>query len=213
MRPALRRSGSRLAAIATLAVVPLIGLSAPASAAPVEVVFDCEADAPVVGKQYVDLPQGAAVTAPETVAPGGTLDIVIDPSPNTVPGDVNGYTLKEVKDFGLKIPIPENSTFVSAELEGGSGIGDTPPTIDVADGMATLSFPGPIAGGADFELPTVNVALTAGDSGTIETTLAGTSYTDPGLTFTAVVNQIVDISVPTACFPNPSPTFTTTTIG
>jgi dehydratase len=75
-----------------------------------------------------------------------------------------------------------------------------------------LSFAGPIAGGAAFELPTITFHLTAGTSGAIETRLAGTGYGDPGLTFTSVVNQIFDISAPPACFPNPSPVCTTTTI-
>ncbi|MER6799255.1 cyclase, partial [Amycolatopsis mediterranei] len=77
-----------------------------------------------------------------------------------------------------------------------------------------LSFPGPIAGGATFELPTVTAHLTAGQSGTIQTKLGGTSYSDPGLTFKAVASTIIgDLTAPTACFPNPSPVFTTTTIG
>jgi dehydratase len=60
----------------------------------------------------------------------------------------------------------------------------------------------------------VTINLTAGASGTIETKLGGTSYTDPGLTFTAVVSSFLgDITAPTACFPDPSPVFTTTTIG
>jgi hypothetical protein len=57
-------------------------------------------------------------------------------------------------------------------------------------------------GGAAF--PTVTVKLTSRDSCTIQTELADTSYTDPCLTFTAVVNRIFDISAPTACFLNPS---------
>ncbi|MFD9896253.1 cyclase [Amycolatopsis sp. NPDC059027] len=212
MKTALRLTRPRVAAVVTAALVPLIGLATPASAA-TSVNFDCEANAPVVGPQHVSLKQDATVTAPGTVTAGGALDVVIDPAPNTVPSDVSGYKVKEIKDFALKIPIPANSTFVSADLTGGSGLGSTPPKLTVANGVATLAFPGPIAGGSTFELPTVTAHLKAGTSGKIETKLAGTSYQDPGLTFTAVVNQIVDISAPTACFPNPSPVFTTTTIG
>jgi len=203
----------RLSVLAAAAVVPLVALAAPASAA-TTVNFDCQANAPVVGPQKVTFTQDADVTAPATVAPGGTLDLVIDPAPNTVPATAAGYTVKNINTFALKIPIPANSTFVSADLTGGSGLGSTAPTIAVSGGVATLSFPGPIAGGAAFELPTVTAHLTAGSSGTIETKLAGTSYTDPGLTFTAVVSSIIgDVTAPTACFPSPSPVFTTTTIG
>src|SRR5690606_19239935 len=114
----------------------------------------------------------------------------------------------------LKIPIPENSTFVSADLEGGSGLGENEPTLTVDGDIATLHLDGPIAGGAEFELPTVTAHLTAGESGTIETKLYGTSYDDPGLTFAVVVSSIIGaIEVPSGCFPNPSPILTTTTIG
>jgi dehydratase len=203
---------SRLAALTAAAVLP-IALAAPASAA-TSVTFDCQADAPIVGPQKVALNQDADVTAPATVAPGGAFDVVIDPAPNTVPGEVSGNKVKNINTFALKIPIPANSSYVGADLAGGSGLGSTPPTLSVANGVATLSFPGPIAGGATFELPTVTAHLTAGQSGTIETKLGGTSYSDPGLTFKAVASTIIgDLTAPTACFPNPSPVFTTTTIG
>ena len=78
----------------------------------------------------------------------------------------------------------------------------------------TVTFDGPIAGGATFELPTITAHLTAGASGTVDSSLYGTSYDDPGLTFTAVVSSIIgDISAPTSCFPNPSPVLTSTTVG
>ncbi|WP_329044309.1 cyclase [Amycolatopsis sp. NBC_01488] len=203
---------SQLGVLVAVAALPL-ALAAPASAA-TTVTFDCRADAPIVGPQQVSLNQDTDVTAPATVAPGGAFDVVIDPAPNTVPSDVSGNKVKNINTFALKFPIPANSTYVGADLTGGSGLGDTAPTIAVADGVATLSFPGPIAGGATFELPTVTAHLTAGQSGTIETKLSGTSYSDPGLTFKAVASTIIgDITAPTACFPNPSPVFTTTTIG
>ncbi|MGW3959371.1 cyclase [Amycolatopsis sp. NPDC005003] len=203
---------SRLAALTAAAALP-IALAAPASAA-TSVTFDCQANAPIVGPQKVALNQDATVTAPATVAPGGAFDVVIDPAPNTVPSTVSGNKVKNINTFALKIPIPANSSYVGADLAGGSGLGSTPPTISVANGVATLSFPGPIAGGATFELPTVTAHLKAGQSGTIQTKLGGTSYSDPGLTFKAVASTIIgDLTAPTACFPNPSPVFTTTTIG
>jgi dehydratase len=203
---------SKLGVLVAVAALP-VALAAPASAA-TTVTFDCQADAPIVGPQQVSLNQDTDVTAPATVAPGGAFDVVIDPAPNTVPSQVSGNTVKNINTFALKFPIPANSTYVGADLAGGSGLGDTAPAIAVADGVATLSFPGPIAGGATFELPTITAHLTAGQSGTIETKLSGTSYSDPGLTFKAVASTIIgDVTAPTACFPSPSPVFTTTTIG
>jgi dehydratase len=203
---------SRLAALTAAAALP-IALAVPASAA-TAVTFDCQADAPIVGPQKVSLNQDTDVSAPATVAPGAAFDVVIDAAPNTVPAEVSGNKVKNINTFALKFPIPANATYVGADLTGGSGLGSTPPAISVANGVATLSFPGPIAGGATFELPTITAHLTAGQSGTIETKLSGTSYSDPGLTFKAVASTIIgDLTAPTSCFPNPSPVFTTTTIG
>ncbi|MER6793008.1 cyclase, partial [Amycolatopsis mediterranei] len=121
---------SRLAALIAAAVLP-IALAAPASAA-TSVTFDCQADAPIVGPQKVALNQDADVTAPATVAPGGAFDVVIDPAPNTVPSTVSGNKVKNINTFALKIPIPANSSYVGADLTGGSGLGSTPPALSVA---------------------------------------------------------------------------------
>lgn len=213
MTHVLPKAATRIIATCTFTVAGALTLTVPASAAPVDVVYDCEADTPL-GPQQTTITQPVEVTAPETVAPGGAVEVVIDPGPTDVPSEVNGNTVKELNGLELKAPIPANSTYVSAELSGGSNIGDTPPEISVADGVATVSVAGPLVGGTTAELPTVIVQLTAGDSGTIETTLSGTSYDDPGLTFTAKVSSIIgDQNVPVSCFPNPSPVFTTTTIG
>lgn len=208
MKSALLRAGTGVLAAAALAVA----FTPPASAAPVDIVYDCQAETPL-GPQNATLNQTVDATAPATVAPGGALDVAIDPAPNQVPTEVAGYPLEEVHTFSLKVPVPTNATLTGVDLTGGSGLGPTPPEWSSADGVVTVTFPGPIAGGATFELPTVTAHLTAGASGTIDSTLYGTSYADPGLTFTAVVSTIIgDISAPTSCFPNPNPVLTTTTI-
>ncbi|MEV0084250.1 cyclase [Saccharopolyspora sp. NPDC050642] len=205
--------GRRAAITAAVAAATALALTPQAMAAAFDINFDCAGDSPV-GEQKFALQQAADVTAPASVAPGGALDIVIDPGPNTVPAEVNGYTVKRIEGMDLKIPIPANTTFVSADLAGGSGLGPNPPTFTVDGNVATIHLDGPIAGGSEFELPTVTAHLTAGDSGTIETKLHGTSHDDPGLTFTAVVGSIIgDQNVPSRCFPNPNPVLTTTTIG
>ncbi|GAA2342537.1 cyclase [Saccharopolyspora halophila] len=205
--------GKRAAIAAAFAAVTAFAFAPQAMAATTDINFDCQGDGPLGAEQF-SLQQTTDTTAPETVAPGETFDIVVDPAVNTIPGEVNGNTVKEVRGFDLKIPVPANSTFESAELAGGSNLGDAAPTFTVDGDMATLHFDGPIAGGSDFELPTVTVHLTAGESGTVESKLAGTGYDDPGLTFTAVVSSIIgDVDVPTGCFPNPSPVLSSTTIG
>ncbi|XVV07528.1 cyclase [Actinosynnema sp. CA-248983] len=205
MTPRRTLSALALAAVATLAFAPT------AVAVPHTANFACQGSTPV-GPSNFTFTQNAEVTAPATVAPGGGLTVVIDPAPNTVPTSVNGYTVRRVQSLALKVPIPANSTYVSATLSGGSNVGTT--SLTVSGGIATLSASGPIAGGATFELPTVTVQLIAGASGTIQTKLYGTSYSDPGLTFTAVVSSFIGtVNVPTRCYPDPNPVITTTTIG
>ena len=207
MKSVLRPLSATAVAVAALAFAPQ------AVAASFDVNFDCSGSSPI-GEQKFNLGQGADVTAPPTVAPGAAFDVVIDPAPNTIPGEVNGNTVKRVEQMDLRFPIPANSGYVSADLTGGSGLGPNPPTITVEGTIATLHLDGPLAGGQPFELPTITAHLTAGQSGTIETKLHGTSYEDPGLTFTAVVGTIIgDQNVPSRCFPNPNPVLTTTTIG
>lgn len=209
MKFALLRAGTTVLACSALAVV---GLAAPASAAPVDIIYDCQADTPL-GAENLTLNQTVDSSAPATVAPGGTLDLVVDPGPNQVPSEAAGYEVDRVHTFTLKVPVPSNATLDGVDLTGGSGLGSTPSWSE-ADGIVTVTFAGPIAGGATFELPTITAHLTAGASGSIDSTLYGASYADPGLTFTAVVNTFLgEISAPTSCFPNPNPTLTSTAIG
>lgn len=207
MKTAPRRTltGLALAGVAVLALAPT------AAAVPHSITFACQGNSPL-GPQNFTIGQDAEVTAPATVAPGGALTVVIDPAPNTVPSSINGFRVQRTHTLALKVPIPANSTFVSATLSGGSNVGTT--NLSVSNGMATLTATGPMAGGSVYELPTVTANLTAGPSGTIETKLHGSGYSNPGLTFTAVVSSLLgSITVPTACYPNPNPVITTTTIG
>jgi dehydratase len=199
-------------AVAIFAAVAASVALAPTASAATDIVYDCRGNTPF-GAEYMTLNQTVDATAPATVAPGGTLDIVVDPAPNQVPSEAAGYTVREVRNFTLKVPVPTNSTLVGVTLTGGSGLGSTP-TWSQSGGVVTVSFAGPIAGGATFELPTITAHLTAGASGAIQSTLYGTSHDNPGLTFTAIVSTFIgNVSVPTSCFPNPNPVLTSTTIG
>ncbi|MFC4858340.1 cyclase [Actinophytocola glycyrrhizae] len=207
MRFTLLRTGVAVAAAVAASVV-----LAPTASAATDIVFDCEADTPL-GAENLTLNQTVDATAPASVAPGGALDIVVDPAPNQVPSEAAGYTVKNVHTFTLKVPVPANATLTGVDLTGGSGLGSDP-TWTESGGVVTVTFTGPIAGGATFELPTITAHLTAGASGAIESTLYGTGYDNPGLTFTAVVGTFIgNISAPTSCFPNPNPVLTSTTIG
>jgi dehydratase len=207
MKFALLKTG-----MAAFGAAALVVVGAPqALAAPVDINYDCEASTPI-GAQTSSLAQTVDATAPATVAPGAAFDVVVDPAPNEVPAESNGFTVKNVHTFTLKVPVPTNATLTGIDLTGGSNLGGTP-TSSQSGGIVTVQFPGPIAGGSTFELPTITAHLTAGASGAVESTLYGTSYDDPGLTFTAVVSTFIgDISAPTSCFPNPNPVLSSTTI-
>lgn len=206
MKFALLKTGTAALVAAGLAVV-----GAPTALAATDINYDCQADTPL-GPQTVSLTQTVDATAPATVAPGGTLDVVVDPAPNEVPTEAAGQKVKEIHTFALKVPVPANATLSGVDLTGGANLGGTPQASQSGD-IVTITFPGPIPGGSTFELPTITAHLTAGASGAIDSTLYGTSYDDAGLTFTTVVSTFLgDISAPTSCFPNPNPVLTSTTI-
>ncbi|WP_279582500.1 hypothetical protein [Fodinicola feengrottensis] len=167
----------RLATITALAVVPVLTLGTAASATQTAM-YKCQATA--VG-QTADftLNQDLDASAPATVAAGGAVAVVIDPASNQIPGSAGGYTIKNVQDLSLNIPVPANATFVSATLVGGSGLNSTP-TVALSGSNVVLSVPGPVNGGSTFELPTITLNLTAGGSGTITSQLGGTPAGRPG---------------------------------
>ncbi|PRY36157.1 cyclase [Umezawaea tangerina] len=201
----------KLAGIAAMAL--LLATSAPASAAPSAVTYKLKATALGQSAEFT-LDQTLDATAPETAAPGGTVTAVIDPAPNKVPASAGGYTVREIKTITLKLPVPANATFRSATATGGAGLGNGTPTVSLSGTDVVLKIAGPIKGGADFELPTITLNLTAGASGTITTKLGGTSYTAPGLTFTATITALgFPIDAPATGYPDPNPALTTTTIG
>ncbi|KOV80140.1 hypothetical protein [Nocardia sp. NRRL S-836] len=202
----------KLAGIASLLLVPMLMFATDASAAPQTITFKLRASA--VG-QTADftLDQGLDASAPSAVAPNGTLTVTIDPALNKVPSEAAGRQVREIRGLALRLPVPANSAFRSAKLSGGSGLGGTP-SIALQGNDVVLSVPGPIKGGADFELPVVTITLQAGGSGTVTTRLGGTSYDAPGLTFTAVISVIgFPVNAPAKGYPDPSPVLTSTTIG
>ncbi|MFJ8966900.1 cyclase [Lentzea sp. NPDC102401] len=203
----------KLAGIAAAALVPMLMFAVNASAAaPQTITYKLRASAVGQTSDFT-LDQGVDASAPATVAPGGTVAVTVDPAPNKIPTEAGGRQVREIKGLALRLPVPANSKFQSASLSGGSGLGGTP-TVALSGNDVVLNVPGPIKGGADFELPTVTINLQAGGTGTITTKLGGTSYDAPGLTFTAVVVVIgFPINAAAKGYPDPSPVLTTTTIG
>lgn len=209
--PARRALRIGLSTAATLAVV--IGLAGPASAATQTITYQVQATAAGQTSDFT-LDQDVDASAPASVDAGGAMAVTIDPAANTVPGNVSGHSVSDIKDLQLLMPIPANSSYVSATLADGSGLGNGTPEVSRDGDNLVLSVPGPIDGGATFELPTITLNLTAGDSGSIDVTLGGTSLDDPGLTFTADVSVIgIPVAASAAGYPDPNPTLSSTTIG
>jgi dehydratase len=197
------------------AAVAVGGLAAaPATAATSALPFQCQATPPIGSAQTFTLSASASATAPASVKTGAAFTVAISPSALTVPTSVSGNTISSISGIKLTMPAPAGATLRSVSLSGGSGLGSGAPTSSVSGGTITLNVPGPIAGGSTFTLPTITLNLTAGAAGgTVSTHLAGTSYSSPGLTFTAAVPELFfTVSVPTACYPSPSPVLSATSV-
>jgi len=213
MRGTARRIGL-LSLANALALATTFAPASAAIAATVPVTFDCQAQPPIGSPQQFTLSTSIVADAPANVGVGGTFGATLATDPITVPSNAGGYPVNNLHDLVLKVPVPQGSTFQSATLTGGSNLGGTP-TVSESNNIVAVTIPGPIAGGSTFQPPALGLTLTAsGDPGTtIDTHLAGTGYADPGLTFTANVQvTFFSVDVPTSCYPNPSPTLTSTTI-
>ncbi|KAH8898881.1 hypothetical protein GQ53DRAFT_360501 [Thozetella sp. PMI_491] len=206
-------SGARIAYgdAALLAILAFV----PACAASVNVDWDCQANPPIGSSQQLSLGSTIDGQAPTSVLPGDVFEIVLAPEPLAIPGSAAGYHLNNLRNVKLSIPVPAGTTFNGVTLTGGSSTGGTP-SVAQSGGVITLSVPGKISGGSTFQFPALHLSLIAtGAAGTtIIAKAAGTSYGSPGLQFTANVNVSpgIDVDVPAKCFPNPSPTLTTTTV-
>lgn len=197
---------SSILGLAVAVIVPTAAQAAPTAS------YACRADTKF-GRQTFSLRQGVNATAPATVKPGARFTIAVDLNPGSLPGEVKGFKLKEVRDLSLRIPVPHNTSYVSAHLSGGSGLGSTP-TVEHRDGIITIRVNGPIPGGSGYQLPSLSVRLKAGAGGkVIETRLLGSSLDNPGLNLQATIKwKFITIKSPVACFPDPNPALTRTTI-
>lgn len=169
--------------------------------------FNCQA----AGAVQVDVPGGITVSAPATVAYGDqfTIDYVVDPI--TIPAYSAPATINWVGNWTFHFTIPTNSTFVSASVSGGQGYTGTAAVGEIG-GQIVFEIIGTAPANNVVDYPVVSVTLEAtGTAGSdIESSIGGTGYGDPGLTFLSSTNFG---NVPTNCFPYaPVPTFSSTEI-
>jgi dehydratase len=199
-------------AVALLAGLTAFGVATTADAA-TSVTYDCQASALGQTGSFT-VSASVTATAPSTVAADSALTITESVGSITVPSSASGYTVKSINGIKLKVPVPTNSTYDSASLAGGSNYGSGKPSVSEGSGVITISIPGPINAGTTFTLPTLTLKLTSGASGTIVSSLSGTSYSNPGLTFTAVISVIgISVNANAVGYPSSTPSFTSTTIG
>ena len=165
------------------------------------------------GQHTLSLRQGVDAKAPPTVRRNTRFTVAVDLKPGSLPTEVKGFKLQEVRDLTLRVPVPANSSYVSARLTGGSGLNSTP-SVQLEGNVVVVKVAGPIPGGASYQLPTLSVRLKSGRPGTtIETKLKGTSYDDPGLTLQAKIKwKFLTTTAPVACYPNPNPALTRTAV-
>ncbi|MEV6268132.1 hypothetical protein AB0L64_13225 [Kribbella sp. NPDC051936] len=181
-------------------------------AAPPVATYACRADTKF-GRHTVSLRQAVDAQAPAVVPANSRFTVAVHLQPGTLPSEVKGFKLKEVRDLALRIPVPANSSYLGARLTGGSGLNSTP-TVQLEGNTAVVKVAGPIPGGASYELPALSVRLKSGRAGTtIETKLKGTSYDDPGLTLQAKIKwKFVTTNAPVSCYPDPNPVLTRTAV-
>ncbi|MGW7684326.1 hypothetical protein ACWGID_26520 [Kribbella sp. NPDC054772] len=189
-----------------------LALIAPTPVAQPVASYACRADTKF-GRHTLSLRQGVDAKAPATVRPNTRFTIAVDLKPGALPSEVKGFKLQEVRDLALRVPVPANSSYVGAQLTGGSGLNSTP-TVRLDGNVVVITVAGPIPGGANYQLPTLGVRLKSGRRGTVvETKLKGTGYDDPGLTLQAKIKwKFITTTAPVACYPDPNPALTTTTI-
>jgi dehydratase len=89
--------------------------------------------------------------------------------------------------------------------------------VALSGSQVVLSIPGNLAPGTTATLPTVTATFTASGApgASVAWKLSGTSYSNPGISFTARVGSVPlfgTINVPTNCYASPNPVLGTTTI-
>jgi len=182
-----------------------------AAAQGVRIDWDCQATPPIGGPQQLSLNNTVQGDAPSAVKPGDVFNIMLASNALTIPATAAGFPINTLRDIKLSVPVPPGTSHIASTLAGGS----KPATVAEAGGVVTISVADAVAGGAAFNFPLIhlNLAATGAVGNVIESRLAGRGYASPGLRFVANIKVgIINLDVPTACFPAGSPALTRTTI-
>jgi dehydratase len=151
--------------------------------------------------------QTVNVTRPATITRNQPFQMVITADAMNVPTTAGGYSLSSLTAVVIKFPIPAGTTVSSVSLSGGSNYGSGTPTATISGGNIVLSVPGQLTAGTLVVLPTVTATMTAtGAVSPVNLYLAGNSYSNPGMTFTANLSLG---GAATKCYANPNLALTT----
>ncbi|MGN9836971.1 hypothetical protein ACTMTI_02490 [Nonomuraea sp. H19] len=171
------------------------------------VTLACQADWPFDGIVFTTT-QTITANTPSSVSRGATFSGTGTSAPYTVPTQVNGANISELRNFTLTLQFTGPASVTGATISGGSNLGSGIPSVSTTSTTVTLTVPGPLAAGTTVTLPRIRINARAGNTtGTAEMKVKGTSYADPGLRVTAVVpfDPEPPIIAPAGCYPSPSP--------
>jgi dehydratase len=167
--------------------------------------------------------------APPQSLPGAIFSLAISDLGESLPSTMQGFPIANASNVQVMYQMPTNATFVSATLSGGTGVGSGATVTEVTDPLSPTqndvveSVPGPIAAGASFALPTINLTLAASQTAgsTIDTGLldvqpavSSTISSDPAFIDTLQVTTPAagSVAVNNSCWPSdPNPTILSST--
>ncbi|MFZ4517159.1 MAG: cyclodehydratase [Microthrixaceae bacterium] len=159
---------------------------------------------------------GVTYEGPTTVAAGSNFQVKLTADPVPVPTTAGGYNINNLRDLVIRFKVPAGAQFVGATLAGGANLGNrAAPSVALNGPNVQLTVPGYLAPGSNAVLPTVTATLKAtGAAGTVlPAQLAGTSYGDPGISFTANVTVLFfGVDAPTNCYVPTNPVLGSVTI-
>lgn len=214
------RRATAIAGALALATV-LVGCDDPPTTERVVVAHSCSISSSV-GSTTGNAESTFDTTAPQAVKPGSEFEVKLVPAPFSPDGNpTSDGTLAEVSSIVSKIAVPAGTSLVSASIDGWSNVGSGTPSSSVSGNVVSVSTPGPIRSSTASSpnvatLPTLTLKLKAtGAAGArINLAMAGTSTSNPGLTFKAkVTGTLVGTLNPTfSCYPNPNKTLHSTLI-
>lgn len=196
-----------------LGMVSVLSTAGSASAATVTP-FSLDCQSSVFNATQFTIAESMTTTAPTSVAAGAVFAGAGTTASLTVPASIGGFPVAELDDFVLQLQV-NNATVINQQLSGGTNLGAGAPSVSRSGNIITLTVPGPLVGGSVVKLPTINLTLRAGASGTSASTqIVGSSYTDPGLVTTGQIVQQDGTNTPSpaACFATDSPLLSNTKI-